>query len=163
MGHQFQVYLTKDDENGVVSALQAQFGVMIFRPVFYTDEERTVAALSELGRYPTDVQLALTAPQFVRALLFTKFQQGHTRLDLGNSPIIEFGRCTQHNDVLRRGRFWYKLDSIHGKKSEDFKKWSSSIFRFLKKELVKLDAPPASYAGWEAAEKLRAGELKQGW
>src|SRR4051794_12459232 len=63
MGHQFQVYLTKDDESGVLSALQAQFGVMIFRPVFYAEEERTVVAFSELGRYPTDVQIALTVPQ----------------------------------------------------------------------------------------------------
>jgi len=162
MGHQFQVYLTKKDENEVVSALQAQFGVMILRPVFFSDDEKTVAGLSDLGRYPTDVQIALTVTQFIPDLLVTSYPQGYSRLDLINSPVIEFGRCTQKDDVLRRGRFWYQLDSVNGKKSEDFKTWSSSVFRYLKKQLANLKSPE-SYAGREAAEKLRAGELRREW
>jgi hypothetical protein len=118
--------------------------------------------LSELGRYPTDVQIGLTVSQFLPSLLITKYPQGHSRLDLINSPVIEFHRCTQVGDMLRRGRFWYALDSINGKKSEAFKIWSNSVFRFLKKQLAKLDLPPSSYAGPEAAEKLRAGQLGRG-
>lgn len=162
MGRQFHVYLTKDDEIDLVSALQAQFGVKILRPVFYADEERIVADLSELGRHPTDAQIALTALQFVPSLLFTKYPQGHSRLDLVNSSVIEFGRCTQDGDVLRRGRFWYALDSLHGNKPKGFRVWGSAVFRFLKKQLVNLNLSPPGYAGRQADEMLRAGQLRRG-
>jgi hypothetical protein len=160
MGHQFRVYLSQQDEAELVDVLRGQGGVLLFRPVYYNEDERMVATLSELGRYPTDQQLALTAPEFVAGLLTTTYPQGHNRLDLVNSPVIEYGRSKLKNQQLRPGRFWYQLDSTAGKKPEKFKKWAASVFRLLKKQLVKVESPLESYVGREATEKAAAGEVE---
>jgi hypothetical protein len=159
MGHQFRVYLTQQDEANLISNLQTNFEIVLLRPVFFKDSEKTVDSLSELGRYPTDGQVGLTRPAFLEALQISKFPAGHSRIDLGNSPIIEFRRSIVDKELIRPGRFWYKIDSLSGPKSGDFKAWSGSVFRFLKNSLVKVSAPN-SYAGKQAADKFKSGEAK---
>ena len=156
MGKQFEVYLTTNDERGLVEHLQRECHVLIYRTVYFTEVEREVPSLAELGKYPTDQQVGLTAPQFLDSLVTTTFKEGHTRLNLIYSPLIEFGRSEQIGDTIRPGRFWYQLEGLEGKKVDDFKKWASTVFRQVKQKLVPRPSQTESYLGEEAANLVES-------
>lgn len=160
MGHQIQVFLSAQDEVDLISDLQQDFGAILIRPVYYKDDEQAVASLSDLGMYPTDCQLGLAGSEFLGELAVTRFPEGHFRVDLINSPVIQYNRGSCLSAQAIPGRFWYQLEAKDGEKSAGFQSWSASIFRFLKKRLAKLDSPAQSYAGAEVAEKHQAGDVR---
>lgn len=157
MSKQVQVFLTAADEESLFNALRDEHELVLARSVYWSDAERFVASLAELGKYPTDQQIGLTSPSFLPDLLVTSYTQGHTRLDLINSPVIEFTRCQSAPGRLHRGRFWYQLPSRDASKGDEFKLWVQSVFRSLRQHLTSIQTPIEALIGPEALAQVNDG------
>lgn len=150
MSKQVQVFLTTEDEANLFHSLSKEHDLLLARSVYWADDEQFVSSPAQLGAYPTDQQIALTLPSFRTGLLVTAYSEGHKRLDLINSPVIEFDRCRIGTRRVRCGRFWYQLESSDAEKGEEFKLWVRSFWQSLQRHLTSIQQPIRALIGSEA-------------
>jgi hypothetical protein len=83
-------------------------------------------------------------------------------VDLLSSPVIEFCRCYQDEQLIRRGRFYFitSYQERYGvaKKDDEFLKWGSLLVSRTRRTLRR-DSGSLAYFGSEALQ-LKAAGLK---
>jgi hypothetical protein len=158
MGHQVCLYLTKNDEVALLATLSREANIELRRVVFFEENERVIAQLlQDFDRSSAEQQIAITSSESAMTLLYDTFPEGHTRLDLGESEVVEFSRSRVAGNQARPGRLWYRLDSRRGTKSDAFKKWARELFGFVKSSLSPIHGDGLDgYAGPELVELLRS-------
>lgn len=161
MPARLEVYLTRSDEVSLVRVLQQRFNVVLLRVLCFSEDERVVASLDQLGKYPTDSQIALTVPEFQDSQVVDVFPEGHRRLHTMDSSVIEFNRgFLLTPQRLKPGRIVYYPVGRKSQKSKDFRDWANRVFSCIVAELKHSATPIDSYLGGEVYELVERGELE---
>jgi hypothetical protein len=159
MGHEIRFYTTEIDENALVASLRSKQGLVILRTVCLKEEERIVTDLSKLGAFPTDNQLVLGTTDHLADFVTMTYPEGHVRIVIPKSNVIEFSRSVYDGTKLRPGRLWYQPKGPSTKKPKEFLQFAKSVFTLAKQNLVAVDEPIEALAGCQAIEKKLRGEL----
>lgn len=81
------------------------------------------------------------------------------RVNISSSTVVEIWKPSSDSNNLYPGRLYYETTYYNGretiKKSEDFNRWASSIFKSVRRSL-KRDRASGLYLGREAARLLSA-------
>lgn len=160
MGQEVRLFLTEADENALITSLPNTQQLVILRVVWLKEEDRLITSMSQLGLYPTDGQLVFALPDQSSSLVTIKYPDGHVRIDIGDSNVIEYSRSMIDGNKLRPGRLWYQPKGPMGKKPKEFLQWAKSVLALAKRHLVAVDEPIQAFAGSHAIEKMRTSELE---
>lgn len=80
--------------------------------------------------------------------------------DIDASPLIEFGRCYQDEECIRRGRFYFVKRFVAARgvvnKDEEFVKWGNSLISRARR-VLKRDSVSSAYFGSEALRLVSEG------
>ena len=168
MGHQSSFYLTKTDTKNLEAQLRKRFDFVVFRYRSKSAKPHLVDSLyiEEDGDHKVDAFIA--RPEDLDAVIMDYVPtQRYWTAETDPSPLLEFRASSFKDNVFRCGRVYY-VDHFVGpegtwvKKSEDFRKWASSVHRAVKKALMVVKPFPGvtEYAGEEAAALLASGTVK---
>jgi hypothetical protein len=153
MSHQFRILALPDDWQDLGLLLKSKRQVVFL-------EELAENGLSRTGNFYTEERLSVYSKVYlVREdaidRVSTTFSAG-LRVDTLRSPVIEAGLCFFDGRLLRAGRLYYETgfygrDQRWMRKTEDFLRWSASVFR-LAKHFLRREPELDSYVGERARQ-----------
>ena len=167
MSRQFQLYLTPEDVEALVSTLRSQLDILLIRswserpyPVPVKSPIRNDALMLKKGAVRVDCYITRSMESDIRM----RFIRAQSRWSVeSESEAIEFQGCEFDGKVLVRGRFYYQndllVDGAIVPKRRDFLIWADKVFRLAKKSLRRSKALDAYVGGHAEKWKLEGGRF----
>lgn len=163
MGRQLPLLFTEEDDKAFFDVMRDKFGALVMRGFFDDPAKKIFERQSEFT--PAEFTLFLV-PQDLSGEVGAKYNEAAKCFMLRDdgAPIIEFSRAEVFNDRMHSGRVWYdprrwREDTKEYEfKSERFRKWAESIYRWIKREYVYIKNE--GYAGPDALRRSEAGEFR---
>jgi hypothetical protein len=133
------VYLESISEHGVLQVLKSA-------EIKYVGAER--------------LKIFMTRSRYVDRIVLDQSQTA-AFADIARSPLVEFSRCYQDQQLIRRGRFYFVKDFTdqHGaivRKDEEFVRWGNMLVSSARR-LLKRDSTSLAYFGSEALQLVNDG------
>lgn len=153
--------MTYEDEKNFLEAIR-QFGaVMLLRNTFSMESEKGIQSLEPVGTTINEANLSVVNVAIGSEIKIEFFSLSRSHcIDLAESEVVQFNRCTAIETWLVNGRLWFDEKSIQGKKSTGFLKWANSILKWIRSNYEQ-DAT-GNFIGPHASELSRAGKLQLG-
>lgn len=147
MGRQIGFYMLPQDEAEFIAHVCASPLNVIMLDRSSTHDMPTMKALPVTNEPWIRTEVMLRNDSHDPRLIISNAGPELFVVDLFNSEVIEFSRCTMERDVLRRGRLWIDTtftdnDGKVLQKSKAFISWYGSVVRWIKKNY---DLRPSGY------------------
>ena len=160
MGTQVEFYMTHNDERAFLEALGQNARFTIIHNTYSEPENREIDNLVPVGANRYDSNLALLNAEIDSKLMvdFVEKQSVYV-VDLVESEVIQFNRCTPSNSWLRNGRLWFEARSRQPKTVE-FVQWARWVVTWIRKSYS--HGADGRYVGPDAKSKAAEGTLVLG-
>jgi len=163
MGHQVNFYIDPADTVALEKQLEKLGPLRILHSRSPRPEPRIVESVNVEENGEPWLFLYLVRPEDLPAVVTREVPaQGHWKIDVHESPVVEFQRCFFDGKILRRGRVYY-LDGFYDAQNQwqdkpaAFRTWAKAVLANTKKALKKHDA---DYIGPGAEKWLASGDGK---
>jgi len=155
---QVNFYLTRDDQAELVKKLDPH-GSFIYIARLSQDGSPQRVESAEIRQMGFEhLKIYVTQSQYIDRIIF-KRSANAAFVDELRSPVVEFSRCYQDDQLIRRGRLYFVNGYFDASglinKDDDFLKWGNSLMRRARRMLRK-DPNSFEYFGPEA---LRLKEM----
>ena len=161
MGKQVEFYMTHRDELAFLKAVRKKSRFIIIRNTFADPKNKEVDSLAPVGGDPYDSDLSLVNTEIKSKLVVALVrEQSVHAVDLLESEVVQFNRCTFINTWLRNGRFWFEENTETGQKSIEFIRWARWIVQSMRKSFRRTE--DGRYVGPDAFALATEGGLALG-
>jgi len=155
---QLNFFLTDNDQAELLENLDP-LGTFVYVESLSRDGSLGILESAEIKRMGTDgLKIFISLAKYVNEIIL-KQSSTATFVDDLRSPVVEFSRCYQDDQLVRRGRFYFAKSYFDRRaqvdKDQEFLEWGNSLVSRTRR-LLKRDPESFAYFGREA---LRLKEL----
>src|SRR6266702_3284949 len=157
---QLNFFLTRNDQAELLAKLDP-LGTFVYVESISQDGSLKILESAEIRKMGSErLKIFISLAKHVNNITF---DQSPTTVFIDNlrSPVVEFGRCYQDDQCIRRGRFYFIKGYFDQRaalicKDEEFLKWGNSLISKTRR-ILKRDPESLTYFGPEALRWTESG------
>lgn len=150
---QVNFFLTKNDQAELLADLDPR-GTFVYVESLSRDGSLGILESAEIKRMGTDrLKIFISLAKYFNEIVLGQSSTA-AFVDVSKSPVVEFGRCYQDDQCIRRGRFYFVKGYFDQRaspvdKAQEFLEWGNSLVSRTRRTL-KRDPESFAYFGREA-------------
>lgn len=152
MGVEIRFFMDSTDEQLLLEQLVCCFDVKLLQVVASDESCRRIMDIP--GKLGSVRQYAMSMGTSISEFSTITYDEGHVRIDLGKSNVIDYKRSFLDGEKLRPGRFWYEKRGPTGLKPAEFTAWANRIFKYVRSVLTPVFEPIEAFAGKSALASI---------